>query len=224
MNNLLQDQPVITLPDGSITLEDKKTGEYFHNKAGAFEEAWFQYVLPSNLPHLMQRNNEIRVLDACFGLGYNTWCFLEEVLKQAPIYWPDGGTVRVWAIENDTSLLNIYPHVLSLPVFHSIKSFYTPSEHNVYYQTQISPSQKCFQILEGTQNGVHFSVTFVAMSLRWTDGDWPFLKTILPVSGDLVFHDPFSPRKMPALWTLELFQQYFEWLKFSEGKHEAGAF
>lgn len=213
---------IIALPDGSITLEDSSTGEFFHNRAGAFEEAWFQYVLPSNLPSLMQHTQEIRVLDACFGLGYNTWCFLEEVLKQAPNYWPKGGSVNVWAIENDVSLLKIYPHVLALPAFETLKSFYTPWEHNVYYQTQNNPSQNSFQILEGTQNGVHFSVTFVKMSLRWTDGDWPYLKTLLPMSGDLVFHDPFSPRKMPALWTLELFQQYFDWLKPTAYKPKPG--
>jgi hypothetical protein len=224
IDNLFSQFPpdIIALPDGSITLEDASTGEYFHNRAGAFEEAWFQYVLPSNLPRLMQRTNDIRVLDACFGLGYNTWCFLEELLKQAPTYWPDGGSVSVWAIENDVSLLKVYPHVLSLPAFETLKLFYTPWEHNVYYQTQISPTPKSFQILKGTRNGVRFSVTFVAMSLRWTDGDWPFLKTILPTSGDLVFHDPFSPRKMSALWTLELFQQYFDWLKPHQSQTEPG--
>jgi tRNA U34 5-methylaminomethyl-2-thiouridine-forming methyltransferase MnmC len=210
------------LPDGSLTLEDPGTGEYFHNKAGAFEEAWFQYVLPSNFMRLMQNQTEINVLDACFGLGYNSWCFLKEVLNLAPMYWPNGGSIKVWAIEKDVSLLQFYPHVLSLSAFETLKPFYTPCEHNVYYQTQAIPSQKCVKILEGTEKGVHISVTFVAMSLRWTDGDWPFLKSVLPLSGDLVFHDPFSPRKMPALWTLELFQQYFEWLKPTECKPEPG--
>jgi hypothetical protein len=34
---------------------------------------------------------------------------------------------------------------------------------------------------------------------------------------DLIFHDPFSPRKVPELWTLDIFEKYYRALNAQQG-------
>ncbi|MEB3245164.1 MAG: MnmC family methyltransferase [Vampirovibrionales bacterium] len=53
-------------------------GQGFHNSAGAFTESWLQFVQPviAGLWPRLFKPAPIVILDAYFGLGYNTWVFL----------------------------------------------------------------------------------------------------------------------------------------------------
>lgn len=75
------DKPVIT-GDGSITYRNAETGELYHNSAGAYTEAMTTYVRPSCAVERMRQNREIRVLDVCFGFGYNSWALIETLLNE----------------------------------------------------------------------------------------------------------------------------------------------
>lgn len=60
--------------DGSIGLYDKKLDEIFHSKFGAKKEAFEKFVEPC----LIFKNKPIKILDICYGIGYNTKCALEN--------------------------------------------------------------------------------------------------------------------------------------------------
>lgn len=63
----------IRTADGSYTLESDSGGEAMHTRSGAITESFEKFVRPSIPPDA----EEIRVLDLCSGLGYNTAALLE---------------------------------------------------------------------------------------------------------------------------------------------------
>ena len=60
--------------DGTIGLYDKNLNEIFHSKFGAKKEAFEKFVEPCFLVD----NKPLKILDICYGIGYNTKCALEN--------------------------------------------------------------------------------------------------------------------------------------------------
>ena len=64
----------ITL-DGSVGLYNSDFDDIYHSVDGALTEAYEKFVYPVNYELLMHKDN-IKVLDICYGIGYNTKSFL----------------------------------------------------------------------------------------------------------------------------------------------------
>tara|TARA_Y100000310_G_scaffold21263_1_gene20556 strand:- start:2159 stop:2761 length:603 start_codon:yes stop_codon:yes gene_type:complete len=77
----------ITTKDGSITFFNEDIQDIYHSTSGAMEEAREKYVKPCKL------KDGMRVLDVCFGLGYNAACALQEA------------DVEVVALESDKEIM-----------------------------------------------------------------------------------------------------------------------
>lgn len=60
--------------DGSVGLYDTELNEIFHSKFGAKTEAFEKFIEPA----LLYKNKPIKILDICYGIGYNTKCALEN--------------------------------------------------------------------------------------------------------------------------------------------------
>ena len=79
--------------DGSFSLHSDHFGEAFHNSAGALNEAQAKFVQPAELQRFSSRS-ELRILDVCLGLGYNTAAVLEALPTAGPkLHW--------WGLELD---------------------------------------------------------------------------------------------------------------------------
>lgn len=63
--------------DGSIGLYDKDLDEIFHSRFGAKKEAFEKFVEPC----LIYKNKSVKILDICYGIGYNTKCALQNFSK-----------------------------------------------------------------------------------------------------------------------------------------------
>ena len=74
--------------DNSITLRNPEYDECYHTKSGAIEEAFEKFAKPCKL------KNGMKVLDVCFGLGYNTLAAIELA------------NVQVVGLENDKRILD----------------------------------------------------------------------------------------------------------------------
>ena len=70
----MQNIEIFKTQDGSIGLYDKNLDEVFHCRFGAKKEAYEKFVEPS----LMFKNKAVKILDICYGIGYNTKCALEN--------------------------------------------------------------------------------------------------------------------------------------------------
>ena len=69
--------------DGSIGLYSYADNDVYHSKYGALTEAWEKFVLPSNIPELIESNRkEIKVLDVCYGIGYNSKALMSYILNK----------------------------------------------------------------------------------------------------------------------------------------------
>ena len=79
--------------DGSFSLHSDHFGEAFHNSAGALNEARAKFVQPAELQRFSS-GSDLRILDVCLGLGYNTAAVLEALPTAGPkLQW--------WGLELD---------------------------------------------------------------------------------------------------------------------------
>jgi len=67
--------------DGSVGLYSPDDNDIYHSIYGALSEAYEKFIIPANLQKIFKSNNEIKILDICYGIGYNTKSFLNEYIK-----------------------------------------------------------------------------------------------------------------------------------------------
>ena len=165
-------QKIIT-PDGSVTFHNKQFDEAYHSKSGAKEEAVKKFVEPCNIKELA-KTGSIKILDVCFGLGYNTAAAIDVALAENP-----DCEIDVVGLENDAEILQT---ILTLPDSFASYSFMKETVKNKYTYKKNTVSLK---ILLGDAQ-----------------------ETVKTLSGefDVVFLDPFSPKKCPELWTASFFK------------------
>ncbi|MBX9669422.1 MAG: hypothetical protein K2X93_17505 [Candidatus Obscuribacterales bacterium] len=213
---------MVPTADGTMTMRDSVTGELYHNSQGAFFEAINSYVLPARLEKILevksrQGSGVLRMLDGCFGLGYNTFALWHHIL--AATHLPIDG-VEVIGVEKDQSLLQLLPTILQQECFNQIR---------VELRDNLG-----FSIVDNLKTFVNIGVPTPVLSLSYKtlDGPWfkltlkfgdlrqvvPEMSRQIPSAFDLVFHDPFSPSKLPQLWTADLFSCYRKLLRPDVGR------
>lgn len=62
--------------DGSVGLYSKLDNDIYHSTYGALTEAYEKFILPMDLVNYFEKNSKIKILDICFGIGYNTKSFI----------------------------------------------------------------------------------------------------------------------------------------------------
>ena len=67
--------------DGSIGLYSFTDKDVYHSKFGAVSEAWEKFVIPSGIQKLINKKSNIKVLDVCYGIGYNTKSLMSYVIN-----------------------------------------------------------------------------------------------------------------------------------------------
>ena len=65
--------------DSSFELYNEDVGDIYFSNVGAYKEALEKFVFPS-LPVIKNKSN-VKILDVCFGMGYNSKTFLNYILK-----------------------------------------------------------------------------------------------------------------------------------------------
>jgi len=80
-NATLDQLTIQTTADGSYTFWSETFGEAFHSNFGAKQEAEAKFMAPTHLLHQakykQQFHHPVRVLDVCYGLGYNSAAAIE---------------------------------------------------------------------------------------------------------------------------------------------------
>lgn len=176
--------------DGSFTFFSTEFGEAFHSHHGACQEAHLKFVEPTHLRQKPQQASSLRLLDVCYGLGYNTASALATIWAVNP-----SCCVEVVALELNCAVPQaaIAHHLLSnwpQPIPQLCEKLAT--EHRV--QTDC------------------LNATLLIGDARAT--------TRLGQSGfqaDAIFLDPFSPPLCPQLWTVEFLEQVAKCLS-SDGR------
>jgi tRNA U34 5-methylaminomethyl-2-thiouridine-forming methyltransferase MnmC len=166
--------------DGSFTFISAEFREAFHSHHGAKQESFLKFAVPTQLAHLAQRP-VLRLLDICYGLGYNTAAALQTIWDVNPHC-----QIEVIAIE-------INPEVPQAAIiqnlFESWEDKYTKILTQIAFEQQSQTNHLQAKLLIGDGRG---SIPLVAQS---------------GFQADAIFLDPFSPPQCPQLWTMEFIQQ-----------------
>lgn len=96
--------------DGSHTLFNKTYNQHYHStKDGAVVESLFKHIYPALTHH--QNKIELKILDICFGLGYNIFLTILENMKS-----------------HNPKRINFYSPELDGSLIKSLKDFRYPQE------------------------------------------------------------------------------------------------
>lgn len=167
--------------DGSFTFFSEEFGEAFHSRQGAKEEALIKFAEPCQLSQKAQQQPILRLLDVCYGLGYNTAAALEVIWATNPHC-----KIELVALELDPSVpRSAISHNLLQDWSHPIPQLLDILATSLNVQT----NRLHAQLLLGDAR-----VTIRQLSQT-------------NFKADAIFLDPFSPRRCPPLWTVEFFQQ-----------------
>ena len=174
-----------TTGDGSYTFYSEEFQEAFHSSFGAKQEAEVRYIEPCQLKQLAANQSTIRLLDICYGLGYNTAAALEAIWSVNPecrvelIALEISADVPLQAIEHD--LLNRWHKATTPSDLPPIPQLLTQLGNKSLVQTEFLTAEL---LLGDARQTIQSLVA----------KDW---------QADAIFLDPFSPPKCPQLWTVE---------------------
>lgn len=92
--------------DGSTGLYNHEVEDIYHSVFGAKSEAEDKFITPLQFSHNFLHKKEIKVLDICYGIGYNTKALLKKTLTS-----DYKGRVFIDALECDKNLVLISPFI-----------------------------------------------------------------------------------------------------------------
>lgn len=167
---------IVRSEDGSCTAYSTEYGEHYHStKDGALTESLYKHVLPAS--SCFEGDTSLRILDICFGLGFNTLSTLHH-LRQNGIR----KRVEIVSPELDEALVR------------SLKHFKYPEAFAAFEPVIAAVSEI------GVYEDEHLRVEVLF-------GDARKLLPTLHTPFDIVYQDAFSPEHNPLLWTKEYFAE-----------------
>ena len=168
--------------DGTLSFRSLAYKENFHSSIGALKETRNKFIKPSKLERF--KNQSIKVLDICFGLGYNSAFLFNELLQQ--------NTKLDWfALEIDKR-----------PLKFSISS-------NLFKNLW---AQKVIEIFESLLNKDNYMDEKFYCEIFWGDARKKIHQIPKNIKFDLIFLDGFSPQKCPEIWTEEFLSKITKFL------------
>lgn len=67
--------------DSSVGLFSRQDDDIYHSTYGALSESWQKFIIPSGLQKYMQEHESVKILDICYGIGYNTKTSLQVFIE-----------------------------------------------------------------------------------------------------------------------------------------------
>ncbi len=160
--------------DGSYTFYHPKYKQHFHSTTGALKESYDKFINPCELRKRLLTQDNIKILDIGFGLGYNAISAIKVALE---LNKPLSITTLEFdfkSIELATSIFD--KNSLEYDILSSILK-------NSLWASSVEKQGKC--------------------SIRLIIGDARKSIKNLNETFDCVFMDGFSPDKNPDLWTYD---------------------
>lgn len=165
---------VVTTQDSSDTLYSYEFNEHYHStKEGAFIESLHKHIVPAFTYNTHKKH--LRILDICFGLGYNTLTTLYYIREK-----------------NLDVSVEIYSPEFDLELIRSLKDFSYPKKFERFHE-----------IIEAVANELEYHGKGVDIKVLLGDARDSIPK--LTQKFNIVYQDAFSPKSNPLLWTKEYF-------------------
>lgn len=170
---------IIETEDQTKTLWSEYFDEACHNLSGAYEETLHNYILGCHVDEQLMARKNVHVLDVGFGVGIGLKAYIEEIKK----YPTNGLSLTYTSIELDEDLFlwsakETFPELL-----------FDKKDNTYFCNLELANS--------------HLLITIYIGDGRKTLPQ-AFKEGLLP-KFTAIFQDAFSPKKNPALWTVEWF-------------------
>ncbi len=107
-----------TTNDGSAGLYNFEVDDIYHSSYGAYRESMQKFIEASGFKEFIVAHDSVRVLDVCYGIGYNSKTALNEILKLDKII-----SAEFDCLEYDKNLVNISPLLKKQKVDNFINEF-----------------------------------------------------------------------------------------------------
>jgi radical SAM protein (TIGR01212 family) len=171
-------EPVPT-DDGSVTFWSPAFKEHFHCKAGARTEAFGKFADPADLGSRLQAG-PVRLLDICFGLGYNSLAACETARCR------EGARLEITALEIDVHVIRAAARCLQ------------PADSAGLDWPAALRALAALGRWEGEGVAIRLLLGDARARLEQASASGPF---------DVVFLDAFSTQRNAELWTLDFFRR-----------------
>jgi tRNA U34 5-methylaminomethyl-2-thiouridine-forming methyltransferase MnmC len=167
---------------GATSIKDNGTGEILHNPVGPWEESRALYVKQSNLEErlLESRPEPLVLYDVGLGAAFNVVAALEVFykLKASGRSFRD---LQIMSFETDLTLLDFF--------LSEIQSF----PESTPYENQLRTLRE--------------KEVYTEDKLHWElHGSFSDISKFELPKAEVVFFDPYSPKKNPDMWTVAAFQ------------------
>jgi len=166
--------------DGSYTLYSKEFKQHYHSLSdGALNESLIKHVIPALSYH--ENKSTLKILDICFGLGYNslaTLCYLDKQIKA-------NKKVEIYSPELDKNLVK------------SLESFPYPKEF-----------ENNKHIIKSLSSELLYEDGNIKIQIFNEDAR-NFVKNT-KINFDIIYQDAFSKDVNPLLWTKEFFEDIYK--------------
>ncbi len=166
--------------DGSFTFFSQEFGESFHSHYGAKQESFFKFVEPTQLAVKAKCKPVLRLLDVCYGLGYNTAAALQTIWSVNP-----DCDVEVIGLEINTA---VPQSAIAHQLYENWNYEYIYILRSIAHEQKVQTNRLKASLLIGDARKTVQQV--------YASG----------FQADAIFLDPFSPPQCPQLWTIEFIQ------------------
>jgi tRNA U34 5-methylaminomethyl-2-thiouridine-forming methyltransferase MnmC len=167
--------------DGSFTFFSQEFGEAFHSHHGARQESFLKFVEPTQLALKAKYKPMLRLLDVCYGLGYNTAAALQTIWSVNPNCY-----IEVIGLEINTA---VPQSAIAHHLFENWDYEYNNILNQLAHEQKVQTNRLQARLLIGDAR----------TTVQQVYG--------LGFQADAIFLDPFSPPQCPQLWTIEFIQQ-----------------
>ena len=111
--------------DDTFTLKSLEYNECYHSSEGAFRETYYKHV---SVGFDLVKKKEIKILDICFGLGYNSFV---AILNR-----PKESRLKIYSPELDLDLIKSLKDFKYPKEFYKIKHIIKEISDNLYYKDE----------------------------------------------------------------------------------------
>lgn len=173
-------QEAVVTEDGSVTFFSEDFKEHYHASIGARTEAEQKFIGPSRLAERLSAG-PVRLLDVCFGLGYNSLCAMNTAVAL-------DASLTIDALEIDRRVVR--NAAAMVPVHESDGFDWRDCLSALHADAAWSDGRKS------------------EMQMCWGDARWG-LQQLPDGVFDLVYLDAFSTQRCSELWTVDFFRELF---------------
>ena len=168
--------------DGSHTFYSPQFDENLHSKYGAKTESEVIYLQGCRLPEKISQQSTIKIIDICYGLGYNSATTIEYFLQKKQ---NSQCKLQIKALELDDT---VPQQALEQGLLREWSTSTQDILKQLSQQKQVTTLQLDLELLIGDARQT---------IQKLVNNDF---------QADAIFLDPFSPPKCPQLWTVEFLQ------------------